>query len=155
MAVDREQAVWKLNGMLKAMGQELEMPDLKLDEQGTCFLAFGEEFMLRCELDTKGAMVTLYACLGSIPEESPEFLQRFLAANYFWKETAGARIGLDPEVPEDIVLTQAMAIDFLDDELFYKNVERFVNAIDYWEKRLTALEETQDKGAFLELPSPS
>jgi len=31
-------------------------------------------------------------------------------------------------------------------------VERFVNAMDYWEKRLTALEETQDREAFLKLP---
>jgi hypothetical protein len=152
MAVDREQAVWKLNGMLKAMGQELEMPDLKLDEQGICFLAFGEEFMLRCGLDASGRMVVLYACLGSLPEKSSEFLQRLLVANYFWKETAGMRVGLDPEVMEDIVLTQVMAVDYLDEELFYRNVERFVNAIDYWDRLLTAFEETQDKEAFLKLP---
>jgi hypothetical protein len=79
-------------------------------------------------------------------------MQRLLIGNYFWKETAGSRIGFDPEVPNNVTLTQCMPIDFLDEELFYKNVERFVNAIDYWNKRFSALQETQDKEAFMKLP---
>jgi hypothetical protein len=152
MATDREQAVWKLNGMLQAMGKELELPDLKLDEQETCVLSFGEALMLKCSLNSTGSLATLYACVGSIPEENIEFMQRFLVGNYFWKETAGSRIGFDPEVPSDVVLTQCMPIDFLDEELFYKSVERFVNAIDYWNKRFSALQETRDKEAFMKLP---
>jgi hypothetical protein len=152
MGMDRESAVWKLNDMLQAMGKELELPDLKLDEQGTCVLSFGEALMLKCALDSTGSGVTLYASVGSIPEENAEMAQRLLVGNYFWKETAGSRIGFDPEVLGNVTLTQCMPIDFLDEELFYKNVERFVNAIDYWNKRFSALQETQDKEAFLKLP---
>jgi len=152
MTADRDQAVAKLNGMLGAMGKELELPDLKLDGDGNCPLSFGEAFMLRCGLDASGTMVTLYACVGEISEDDEALLERLLVGNYFWKETAGARIGLDPEAPGSVALTQCLPVEFLDEELFYRHVERFVNAMDYWEKRLTALEETQDREAFLKLP---
>jgi hypothetical protein len=152
MGVDRDQGIEKLNGMLRAMSQELELPELELNADGICFLSFGDEFMLRCALDDTGGVVILYACVGSIPEENVDFARRILLGNYFWKETAGSRIGLDPESPGNVTLTQAMPVEFLDDELFYKNVERFVNAMDYWNKRLTALGATQDKEAFMKLP---
>ncbi|MDR2377634.1 MAG: type III secretion system chaperone [Puniceicoccales bacterium] len=152
MAMNREEGVTRLNGMLGAMGRELELPDLKLDEEGNCPLSFGETFMLRCSLDSTGEHATLYACVGSLPAEDEAFGERLLVANYFWKETAGSRVGLDPEAGSSVTLTQSMPMEFLDDELFYKHVERFVNAMDYWEKRLTALEETKDREAFLKLP---
>ncbi|MDR3143551.1 MAG: type III secretion system chaperone [Puniceicoccales bacterium] len=152
MAMDWESGVAKLNGMLSAMGRELDLSDLKLDEKGNCPLSFGDAFMLRCSLDSTGEHVTFYACVGSLPAEAEAFWERLLVANYFWKESAGSRVGLDPEAGNSVTLTQSIPMEFLDDELFYKHVERFVNAMDYWEKRLAALQETKDRAAFLKLP---
>lgn len=84
-----------INRLLTDFGNALGLDGLSLDDSGYCCLGF-DEVLVNIESVGESALVLLYTTLGVLPADAGrEVYGRLLASNYFFKDTAGATIGLD------------------------------------------------------------
>ena len=85
------------NALMRALGAEVGIPELELDETHCCTLAF-DSVVVNFELDESGRQLFLYASLGARPAAgSSGSYEQLLAGMLFWKDTGGATPGLDRE----------------------------------------------------------
>lgn len=117
--------------LLEALGTDLGIAGLHLDDEGRCTLAF-DDVRVTFEFDEQRGQVFLYAGLGILPADAPAaLLERLLGANLFWRGTGGATLGLD-EGSRRLVLVQAVASDTINETAFRAVVERFVATAETW-----------------------
>lgn len=76
--------------------------------------------------------IALVGDLGMIPEAHPEGLFRLmLEAQHGFRETKGATFSIDRE-RERLSLCQVLSCAELDNDVFFKEVEHFVNQLEAW-----------------------
>ena len=80
------------------------------------------------ELDS----IALNGDLGLPPPEAPEALYKaMLEANHLFRDTNGATISLNPDNGH-IEICKALHCKLMDADLFFTEVERFVNLMEVW-----------------------
>lgn len=123
--------------LIAHLGKTLRLHELKLDDvTRSCVLLFDEDIVLNIEYDEPGAQLIVSAYLDELPAEDTErTLRELMVANLYWHRTDGATLGLE-EVTNGIILADRRPIAILDDALFEKWVEGFVNQVERWKKRL-------------------
>lgn len=122
-------------GLLAALGQQVGIAGLALDEAGCCVLAF-DDVVLHFEADEQSGRLFLYAGLGDAPDRLAEaFYRELLAANLMWQGTGGATLSLDPD-GRRFVLGHAVPVDRITEVDFVATVERFVDIAETWRRRI-------------------
>lgn len=124
------------DGLLRALGAEVGIPDLRLDEAGCCTLAF-DEVVVNLEVDDDSRHLLLYANLGPAPatDAAAALYEDLLDGNLFWRGTGGATLGLDRPGGR-ILLMQGFPADRVTEADFKAGVERFVDVAEGWKARV-------------------
>ena len=134
------------NGLLHVLGAEVGIPQLHLDKEGCCSVAF-DEVVVNFEVDEEAHLLFLYASLGPAPAAAGELYRDLLGGNLLWQSTGGATISLDREAGR-LVLMQRFSVGRISDVEFKAGVERFVNVAEIWIRRVAdaAAEPAADAG---------
>ena len=121
-------------GYIKTLGEKLKIEGLDLDEENNCYLAFDGKYFVKCSVDVEKEQINLLAYIGALPVDQTRFYRGILDSCMFWKDTAGANISLDPE-DGTLTLTQFCDMNMLNNDVFYKVMESFVNAMEHWDTK--------------------
>ena len=135
------------NGLIRALGADVGIPDLALDEAHCCTLAF-DSVVVTFELDESSDQLFLYASLGPIPAAGSRVFEELLEGNLLWKDTGGATLSLDRQ-GDRVMLHQGVPAERLSEVAFNAAVERFVNVAEVWTQRVSegAAQPREEAGA--------
>lgn len=129
--------------LLTALGRQVGITDLRLDDTGCCALSF-DATVVNFEADEETQRLFLYADVGDAPEHLTEALYRdLLAANLLWRGTGGATLSLD-ERRRRFVLAHAVPVERISDADFVETVERFADIAETWARRIAEIETHPD-----------
>ncbi|HMR30297.1 MAG TPA: type III secretion system chaperone [Geminicoccaceae bacterium] len=136
--------------LLAAVGQQIGIAELALDDAGCCALSF-DDVVVNFEADAESERLFLYAEVGDAPEGLAEALYRdILAANLLWQGTGGATLSLDA-AGRRFVLGHAVPVGRIGEVDFVTTVERFVDIAETWRRRIA---ETGPQSAEPIVPLP-
>ena len=117
--------------LISRFGEKIGI-SLSLEDGACAFEADGSLITIN-DLPEVG-VIALSGDLGEPPPERLEALYRtLLEANHLFRETAGATISLDPEAGR-FALCKSLPAALLDQDSFFSEVERFVNAVESWSR---------------------
>jgi hypothetical protein len=135
--------------VLADFGSRLGLDGLAVDEQGAATLRVDDSFEFNLVESPDGQVVTAFVELGLLGEDldDPDALRRILEANYFWKGTGGATLGLQPETGA-AVLAERFAANTVTPELLESVLQRF---IEFTERGLQNDEEDGEATSAAEL----
>ena len=131
---DREQ----VQVLLRDLGGLVGLPELGLDADGHCSLVFDG----RVEVDLAYAegddRLTVAALLGRLPVDAPaERYLELLDANFFWRGTEGATLGVERD-SGTVVLLEALPLAGLDIGGLERHLDVFVATAETWVQALAA-----------------
>ena len=135
-----------IEDVLKELGNQMGLPNLKLDENKVCRLIFDKKFTIDIEASEDLKTVHIYSALCIIPPRDKETLyESLLEANLFGRGTGGAAFGVDIEMGE-ILLSQKLVMEKLDYQDFVNVLESFVNHVEAWTEKIDTGEYAHEKG---------
>jgi len=121
-----------IHSLLSQLGQQMGLPNLKLDQHRVCRLIFDKKFTVDIEATDDERVVHFYALVGEVPpHDKDKFMAYLLEANLFGKGTGGATFALDHN-HRDIYLCRALAVEQLSYQDFVNMLEAFVNYLEAW-----------------------
>jgi hypothetical protein len=123
------------NDLMRALGADVGIPDLALDEAHCCTLAF-DSVVVNFELDESSGQLFFYANLGPMPAAGSRVYEQLLEGNLLWKDTGGATLSLDREGSR-VMLHQGLPAERLSEVDFKAAVEQFVNVAEAWTQRVS------------------
>jgi Tir chaperone protein (CesT) family len=123
------------NDLMRALGADVGIPDLALDEAHCSTLAF-DSVVVNFELDESSEQLFLYASLGPMPAAGSRVYEQLLEGNLLWKDTGGATLSLDREGGR-VILHQGLPAERLSEVDFKAAVEQFVNVAEAWTQRVS------------------
>jgi hypothetical protein len=133
---DMENCLNVFQTYVRELGEKLKIEGLVADEENNCYLAFDEKYFVKCSLDLEKEQVSFLAYIGALPDDKAVYYRGLLQSCYFWIDTAGANLSLDPS-DGTLLLIQYCDMNMLNSAEFYKVLEKFVNAMEHWDaKRL-------------------
>jgi hypothetical protein len=134
-------------GLMRALGADVGIPDLALDEAHCCTLAF-DSVVVNFEFDESSEQLFLYASLGPMPAAGSRVYAQLLEGNLLWKDTGGATLSLDRKGGR-VMLHQGLPAERLSEVDFKAAVEQFVNVAEAWTQRVSegAAQPREEAGA--------
>ncbi len=136
-------SVEKVNGALKSLGEKIGIPDLSFDENGYCCLMF-DDIVVNLELHKETESLFIYSNIGDLSEKkSEEFYEMLLEANFLFKDTDGAAIGVDTETGI-ISLCYRMPAGTINDESLETAVENFLHLTERWKEKIREFQLPED-----------
>jgi hypothetical protein len=124
---------------LRRLGQQINLPELTVDDQGRCVLTVGDNLLLALYYDEARDSVIIYSGLGKVAADHlPAFALQLLHANLFWQETGEATLSLEP-ASGVVVLARRLPAEELSYEHFEEALLRFTQAARTWQERVAAL----------------
>jgi hypothetical protein len=121
---------------VKDLSEKLKIEGLEVDEENSCYMAFDGKYFVKCSLDVEREQVSFLAYIGALPDDKAVYYRGLLESCYFWADTAGANLSLDPS-DGTLTLIQYCDMNIMSSLEFYKLLEKFVNAMEHWDtKRL-------------------
>ena len=124
-----------MKNLFSEFGAAIGLPELQPDEENRCNLMF-DEVAVSFELSPHEDSIYIYAYLGDMPAGAPKALPAaLLDANYLFRGTGGATIGMD-EATGRVVMVRAADLSTLRQSTFQSLVEEFVNLAELWQKKL-------------------
>ncbi len=127
-----------MQGLFREFGGEIGIPDLQLDEENRCNLMF-DDIAVSFELGQDEDSVYIYSYLSDAPlENREEFYARLLDANYTFKYTQGATLGVE-YASKKVLLIREYGLETMRLSAFESVVERFVNLAEYWKQKIPTL----------------
>lgn len=135
----------KIEAILLELGNQMGLPNLKLDNNKVCRLIFDKKFTVDIEASEDLKIVHLYSALCTIPPRDKENLyEALLEANLFGRGTGGASFGVDIEMGE-ILLSKTLEMEKTDYQDFVNVLESFVNHIEAWTDKIDKGEYSRDR----------
>ncbi|MDR0590499.1 MAG: type III secretion system chaperone [Puniceicoccales bacterium] len=119
---------------VKELSEKLKIADLEVDEENSCYMAFDGKFFVKCSLDPEKEQACFLAYIGALPDDKAVYYRGLLESCYFWADTAGANLSLDP-ADGTLTLIQYCDMNMMSSLEFYKLLERFVNAMEHWDTK--------------------
>lgn len=120
--------------LVAEFGARLGVPDLKLDESGTCTFALGEgEILPTIGYNAGSRTIDLMICLDGVVPGATQ-LSDLMAANFAWLGSAGACFAIEPGSGA-LVLQHRCGTEELGEGL-YPLVAGLVAAAEHWGARL-------------------
>lgn len=144
----------KIESILTELGNQMNLPNLKLDDNKVCRLIFDKKFTVDIEASEDLKTVHLYSALCIIPPRDKENLyEALLEANLFGRGTGiNASFGLDLEMGEILLSLTFKDMDKVDYQDFVNALESFVNHVEAWTDKIDKGEYSRDRRAA---PPPS
>lgn len=125
----------EFNLLLRGLGEEIGLADLRPDEDGTCRLGM-DDMIVDMKATDDGRHVLLFGEIAPLPQERrEELVMQLLGGNFLFQGTAGAALGLDVDT-HTLYLQQMESLDGLDELAFAKLLETFANTMESWKKLL-------------------
>ena len=125
-----------IHEILAALGRQMGIDGLGLDENLTCRLVFDDAVVVDMEYAEAPNTLFLYTNPAPLPiADRAEFYEKLLEANMFGQDTAGAVFAVN-EVAGGIVLFYSLDLAGTDFEGFYQALETFVNTAEAWKDKL-------------------
>ena len=128
----------EINNIFMQFGQNLGLGNLSLDENGLLSLVFDDHLMVELQLSVETGVLFFVSPLSAMPEKEGaarlRFLEQMLHAPLTEGNLAGAFFCLDPE-SEEILLMRALDASSLTTQNLESDMERFVNALDFWSSK--------------------
>jgi hypothetical protein len=132
-----------LDDELKALGALMGLPGLAWDEEGACTLEIGDRLALTMYVDADRRALILYTVIGRLRENaSSSELIDLLSANFFWKDTAGATIGIE-RGSMLVFMVQSLPIDALTINKWDETLRFFIPSAKDWIEKLSSPGESQ------------
>jgi len=137
------------------LGKSMGIPDLALDEEDGCVIAFDEEIVVNLQYVVDNNSLILFSNLGTIDgKEGSDLFAEMLEANFYERARGGCSIGYHRETETALSIYQT-PVGFLEPQEFENIVERFVNYSKAWQKRLIEGKTAAiDASAFSDQPVP-
>jgi hypothetical protein len=127
-----------MQNLFKEFGETIGIPDLQPDEENRCNLMF-DEVAVSFELNQDGNSIYVYSYLGDVPSENREqFYAGLLDANYTFKHTQGATLGVE-YASKKVLLIREYGLEAMRLASFEHAVEQFVNLAEYWKQKMPGL----------------
>lgn len=137
----------KIESVLTELGNQMGLPNLKLDDNKVCRLIFDKKFTVDIEASEDLKIVHIYSALCIIPPRDKENLyEALLEANLFGRGTGGASFGIDLEMGE-ILLSITIEMEKVDYQDFVNVLEKFVNHVEAWTEKIDKGEYSRDRRA--------
>ena len=129
----------QIQAMLDEISSAEGTPRFDLSEDDGCTASFGEGMMVRVQLRPHIPELDFTVPLGSVPEERRAAVYgALLASNFYWAETHGATLALEPETEQILLQYQENALT-LTKERLQKTMEGFFSVAEEWKDRLDEL----------------
>lgn len=120
-----------VNSWLRELGHKANIPDLKLNEDGSCVVQYKERLNVIILLLEQNPNVHFIAALMRPPKDrGEEFYKRLLSLNMMCLETHGATLALD-ERDDQVVLCYSHLVKDLDAEMFEEILGNFMETAEY------------------------
>jgi hypothetical protein len=141
-----------IHAILSQLGQQMGLPQLKLDENRVCRLIFDQKLVVDIESTDDEKIVHLYALVGPVsPEHKEDFMAVLLEANLFGKGTGGSTFALDHN-HNDVYLCRIIAIESIVYQDFVNILETFVNHLESWMNKIERGDMTPASKSTVDLP---
>mgnify|MGYP001810706686 FL=1 len=134
-----------IDELLPALGQELGLSGLVLDENGTCAIAF-DDLALTFETLPDRSRAVVHAALGPalLAADARALFAEALSANYFGRKTGGAVLALDDMKGELVLWRDIVSEHYQVVGEFIRDLERFLEAARSWGDRLREVSRLPD-----------
>ncbi len=120
--------------LIDDFAKNIGLEDVSVNEEGECVLGV-DDFMLTISL--QGSTVLFYSPVGSAQNKNKEELYaKLLHANYFYSQTNGATLGVNPFSLE-VQLIYREQLQMLDTSTISTILEIFLDRVEYWNKVCT------------------
>jgi hypothetical protein len=119
---------------LQQVVQILGILHLIVDRTHTCSFIFNEILVVKISFLPNENQIKLFCSVNPISHKTVGCYAAMLDGCYFWRETAGSNLSIDPE-NDRILICWFLNMNFLNSNLFYKSFEKFINTINYWYKK--------------------
>ncbi len=126
-----------LEQLLSALATELDLPDLVLNDNGTCQLTIDDKLSVTIEEAPQDDSAHVYATVGRAPDsDREEFFAALLEAQLFSREVGdGCTLGLD-RATDEILLCRKLRLTNLDEAGFSSALTEFLNWSEHWLEKL-------------------
>jgi hypothetical protein len=128
-----------LHDALAELGAQVGLPELTLNEEGTCRVVFDDQLAVTFESVEDGRFLHLSAVVLTAEEveSQPGHLETLLHANVLGIATGGAYFSLE-EGTGEVLLERALEMAACDGVAFMSAVESFVNHLEAWKAQLAS-----------------
>lgn len=120
--------------LVNNLAAKLSIDHIDIDDNNDCYLVFDDKYYVKCSYLDETKRMRFLAYIGLLPSDKEEFYGNLLERCAFWKDTAGGNLSLDPS-DGTLILSHYKDLKYVDDEIFYKTLESFVNAMEYWDTK--------------------
>ena len=135
--MNHDEIIEGYRALIRRLGERIGITGLDASEDNRCQLVFDEVFAVTIDMVIEEGIVWLHGSPGSAPiGNASQIYRNFLASALFGKKTLGVHVALD-EASNSLILQRDLPLHNLDYEDFEKAVTNFVNALEYWHKRLS------------------
>lgn len=122
--------------LMKRLGEQIGVPNLKPHPQGLCSLRFDDRVTIDLEYDEEKDAFLLSSLVGVLKmADSKYFYDELLEANILWGGTGGATIGVDP-ASLAVFLCYQEQLKGASSEQFQQTIKKFSDAALFWNQRL-------------------
>ncbi len=133
--------------LLKDLGNNIGLPDLKPSSAGLCSLRFDDKVTIDLECSEETGALTFSSILGTLAaHEADAFYPQLLEANLLWGGTGGATLGVD-RATLSVFLCYQEHLEGMDFLRFQQLLKGFSDTALFWYQRL------QQEPAAAENPS--
>jgi len=142
----------QIQAMLDEISSAEGTPRFDLSEDDGCTVPFGDGMMVRVQLRPQIPELDFTVPLGSVPEEKRAGVYgALLASNFYWAETRGATLALEPESGQIVLQYEENALS-LTEERLKKTMEGFFTVAEEWKARLGELVDEAEAAGEASVP---
>ena len=123
--------------LLLALGDQLGIPDLALDEQNTCSMSVDELYSVDIQWQPEASRLHLVTVVSTLPPPEQQTLtyRLLMEANLFGMATGGAYFAASEALGE-VLLIRTLEAAHLDLVQLMQALDDFVPAVKFWTQRL-------------------
>jgi hypothetical protein len=133
--------------LIAEFGNELDLPDLALDEDGFVAIINDDGLVLNIDYYEEQETMVFYTTIGEIPDDRRlELYDEMLKANFAWQDTEGATLCVNP-VGTHALLMASVTLDGLDPSVLMTIFNHLGELTVAWAHRLRAITGVDDETA--------
>lgn len=122
-----------MSRIIEEFGKGFGIPDARLGDYGSWSFLAGD-ILVTLQADGDGT-VECFSFLGEIEHPTEDLYETLLEADFFFRETHGATIGVS-KATRVATLAYRMPVEGLDGGKFRQVMENFINLAAHWQARL-------------------
>ena len=126
----------QLTEALAALADKLGVAPLATGEDQVSILSFDEVDIL---ITSDEQSLTVFARLGTAPQNDSDLLEALLAANLFWQETGGATLSIEPYSRGIIMAQKVAAAEVFSVDSLEAAIENFARYAIEWSRTIDRL----------------